>query len=394
VPWTPNTYYDTGAPLVTNGGKSYRLVKYGKTASSGGPTGFGNITDGTVVWRQINRWYTATTYVVGDLCISYGDTKAFICTTGGTSSAGPPAVGGADGTVVWSLLTMTTWLPVTAYGVGDCVVNSARQFVCVTAGTSGARETFVLVDEGRTAGAESTGPTGTGEMIDGTCKWVRELHSVGATAWAASTAYAVGDVRVNPGLTGYNYTCTQAGTSGTTSTWSSALGIKDGECVWVAVRPWQPSVRYAQDVLSTNDNGKCYKVIAGTSAASGGPSGSGTGILDGTVVWDSQTTFAFTQLTSMSLQQQQTISTGADFTLTAGLSPHRTLYTGTITANRAVTLSTAGAFAGLSYKISRTATGAFNLNVGTGPLKALAVNTWCEVTHDGTAWYLSGYGAL
>jgi hypothetical protein len=41
-----------------------------------------------------------------------------------------------------------------------------------------------------------------------------------------------------------------------------------------------------------------------------------------------------------------------------------------------------------------TATGAFNLNVGTGPLKALAVGQWCEVEYDGTAWFLSQFGSL
>jgi hypothetical protein len=91
---------------------------------------------------------------------------------------------------------------------------------------------------------------------------------------------------------------------------------------------------------------------------------------------------------------QQTIATNANFTLTPGTSPHRTLHTGTLTANRAVTLSTTGALIGLSYRITRTGAGAFDLNVGSGPLKALATNTWCEVVYDGSAYYLSAYGAL
>lgn len=67
-----------------------------------------------------------------------------------------------------------------------------------------------------------------------------------------------------------------------------------------------------------------------------------------------------------------------------------------LTADRAVTLSTTGAVAGAKFHIVRTAaaTGAFNLNVGTGPLKALAPGTWCDVTHDGTNWVLTAYGAL
>jgi len=95
---------------------------------------------------------------------------------------------------------------------------------------------------------------------------------------------------------------------------------------------------------------------------------------------------------------QQTISTGLAFTLTPGTSVFQTNYAGAITTDRTATLSKTGALNGLSYKITRTATGAFNLNVlnGTaGPtLKALAVNTWAEFVYDGTDYYLSSYGAL
>ncbi|RWN55633.1 hypothetical protein [Mesorhizobium sp.] len=91
---------------------------------------------------------------------------------------------------------------------------------------------------------------------------------------------------------------------------------------------------------------------------------------------------------------QQTIATDADFTLTPNSSPAETRHTGTLTTDRAVTLSTAGAFAGLKFRIARTGDGAFNLNVGTGPLKALARNMWAEFVYDGSAWYLGAYGSL
>lgn len=89
-----------------------------------------------------------------------------------------------------------------------------------------------------------------------------------------------------------------------------------------------------------------------------------------------------------------TVSSNADFTLTPLTSANLIRHTGTLTANRAVTLSTTGARAGHRFRITRTGSGAFNLNVGTGPLKALIQNTWCEVVYDGSAWYLSAYGAL
>lgn len=68
-----------------------------------------------------------------------------------------------------------------------------------------------------------------------------------------------------------------------------------------------------------------------------------------------------------------------------------------LTADRAVTLSTTGAWNGAKFRIVRGAgaTGAFNLNVGTGPLKALsAAGQWCEVEFYGSAWILTAYGTL
>ena len=67
-----------------------------------------------------------------------------------------------------------------------------------------------------------------------------------------------------------------------------------------------------------------------------------------------------------------------------------------LTADRAATLSTTNARNGDSRRVLRTAaaTGAFNLNVGTGPLKALAAGQWCDVMYDGSAWILTGFGSL
>jgi hypothetical protein len=71
-----------------------------------------------------------------------------------------------------------------------------------------------------------------------------------------------------------------------------------------------------------------------------------------------------------------------------------------LTAVRAVTLTTASAtiWAGAKFRIVRTAnaTGASALNVGSGPLKALAVGQWCEVEYNGatSAWLLTAFGSL
>ena len=90
----------------------------------------------------------------------------------------------------------------------------------------------------------------------------------------------------------------------------------------------------------------------------------------------------------------QTVATNADFTLTTLTSAEQQRHTGTLTADRAVTLSATNAYAGARFMITRTGGGAFNLNVGTGPLKALVTNTWAEFIYDGSAWYLAAYGAL
>jgi hypothetical protein len=84
----------------------------------------------------------------------------------------------------------------------------------------------------------------------------------------------------------------------------------------------------------------------------------------------------------------------ADATLTARTSAGNQNWSTTLTADRAVTLSTTGALTGDVFRISRPASGAFNLNVGSGPLKALAAGTWCEVTYNGSAWVLTAAGTL
>lgn len=69
-------------------------------------------------------------------------------------------------------------------------------------------------------------------------------------------------------------------------------------------------------------------------------------------------------------------------------------HTATLTADRAVTLVATDAVAGDSVLVTRTGGGAFNLNIGTGPLKALTTNTWGLFVFDGSVTYLAAYGAL
>ena len=86
----------------------------------------------------------------------------------------------------------------------------------------------------------------------------------------------------------------------------------------------------------------------------------------------------------------------ADATLTVFSSFTTNLWQSPLTANRTVTLSTTGAVNGAKFRISRTAgaTGAFTLNVGVGPMKALAAGQWCDVEYTGSAWALTAFGSL
>lgn len=86
-------------------------------------------------------------------------------------------------------------------------------------------------------------------------------------------------------------------------------------------------------------------------------------------------------------------------TLVAGTDEPTQVWNTAITADRAVTLSTTGVWNGAKFRIIRTAaaTGAFNLNVGTGPLKAMGTaGSFADVEYNGAtaAWMLTGYGVL
>jgi hypothetical protein len=87
----------------------------------------------------------------------------------------------------------------------------------------------------------------------------------------------------------------------------------------------------------------------------------------------------------------------SSFTFNPGDIENVIYYNTALTAARSVTLNTGGAWKGLRVRVVRSAsaTGAFNLNVGSGPLKALAsASTWCDVMYNGSAWVLVANGSL
>ena len=87
-----------------------------------------------------------------------------------------------------------------------------------------------------------------------------------------------------------------------------------------------------------------------------------------------------------------TVATDADFTVYHGRVASRLFHTGTLTANRTVTLGTDGAAEGDSFEFTRSGAGAFNLSIG--GLATLATKGWCKVTYRSGAWVLAQYGTL
>ena len=121
-----------------------------------------------------------------------------------------------------------------------------------------------------------------------------KVIAFGATAWMSSTTYspypnATKAMRVTNG--GNVYQCiagTSAASGGPTGT---GAGIIDGTVVWNYISAgsgqpqWQSLTAYYPGTLVRN-GGNIYEAVAGTSAGSGGPTGTGSAIADGTVVWE------------------------------------------------------------------------------------------------------------
>jgi hypothetical protein len=125
------------------------------------------------------------------------------------------------------------------------------------------------------------------------------VFAIGATAWQANTVYAESvfynnATRVTNGGNVYQVIAgTSAGAGGPTGTGS---GIVDNTVVWNYVGAgstgslWAPNTVYALGTTSTptevHNGGNVYQVAPGTSAGSGGPTGTGSSITDNTVVWE------------------------------------------------------------------------------------------------------------
>lgn len=125
----------------------------------------------------------------------------------------------------------------------------------------------------------------------------------------------------------------------------------------------------------------------------------GTTIFKQTPTGSPQFSWAQTSLGWKSTGVVQAVSADkgdAAATLNAATSESTSVWNTPLTAPRAVTLQTTTVGDGEILTILRTAaaTGASALNVGTGPLKALAVGQGCDVQFNGTAWILLRFWSL
>lgn len=86
----------------------------------------------------------------------------------------------------------------------------------------------------------------------------------------------------------------------------------------IVAMPWQASTAYAVGDYVTNDSGKLYICTgAGTSAGSGGPTGTGTGITDNTATWNYAQAAADMTIDNAVFAAAQAVQVNS-FTLTAG----------------------------------------------------------------------------
>lgn len=204
--------------------------------------------------------------------------NAYWCSLAGTTAAVATSEIGPTGTV-----TSTTWAINTAVALNDLRIANGNLYQCTTAGTTA---------------SSGSGPTGTGASIaDGTAVWAyRSAAAVvdgtvawkPATAWAVSTPVALNELRI---ANGNLYQATTAGTTASSGTGptGTGTGISDGTAIWAyrsTMAAWTPGTAYAIGQYVLTPEGNVYICsAAGTSATAIGalpPTGTGTAIVDGT----------------------------------------------------------------------------------------------------------------
>ncbi len=140
-----------------------------------------------------------------------------------------------------------------------------------------------------------------------------------------------------------------------------------------------------------------YKDSYGLQLPQGGPhSNSIDGILSYDATRDIATVTGDSKIYYINKARVSSDNGDNDVTLTEASEPTQRWAT-TLTADRTVNLPSTSQtmHPGMRFRIVRTAAGAYNLNVGTGPLKALAKGEWCDIeATDHNTWVLTAHGSL
>lgn len=182
------------------------------------------------------------------------------------------------------LTVIPGWSVSTAYTAGNLVSNAGAIYVCTTSGTSA---------------SSGDGPASAASSItDGTAVW-RYSHPAERAGPAVEPSTYMKQNGLPPEhalpsghlnwlfLTIWQWLRYLGSLVAQAATWTAPQLFQQ---TLSATNPpgtaWQSATAYAADTIRTNDSGKVYIVTtAGTSAGSGGPTGTSSAITDGTVVW-------------------------------------------------------------------------------------------------------------
>lgn len=247
--WTAATYYYLGQ-LVTNGGNLYQCVTAGMSGATGPTTQVANIPDGACFWSYIDNaaptgWDSSLTNILPP--------AVGIAAAGFAANAQPAStlinylLRKIDALLLW-LTNMTsyalTWTGVQTFGGGLNVGGSLVLGVIARAANAAGYLTIRQVDAPIV------------EVIDETRAPVFILPPQPPIGKVVYLVDAGGTAAT------YNISIAQPGTS--------------------AIPLWTANSPYLAGDLAVNGSGTYEAITAGTSAGSGGPTGTGAGIVDGT----------------------------------------------------------------------------------------------------------------
>jgi hypothetical protein len=405
--WVSGTDYVLNAFILASNGKYYRCaIDPGALASTNEPThANGQVTEGDgYAWLLVPPWVGRTNYALNNIVLASNgkyyrctvDPGTFLSDTEPSHSVG--SVIGADG-YVWTFIS-TLWTTGTNYALNDLVLASNGKYYRVSTDAGGILTS--TVEPLHASGAVA--------------------HNVTASTWTTGTNYALNAIIL--AANGEHYHCTTDPGGATLSTNQPTHGsgtVVEADGYGWTYGTWITGTNYSLNFYIRASNGNYYRCSVdpgGATLSTNEPThGSGEVVEADTYGWTympGADKYGWTWVADIGaidgygwawvsdtvvelLPWGQTVDllevTGA-LTLSSLTHPRIIIYTASIAGTVALGLSTTGAFKGSSFRITRTGGGVGSLTIGTGPLKTLADQTWCEVNYNGTAWILTSYGTL